>query len=280
MKNKLLFSFIVLINIALVAIIICHYLNTDHVAPTFTYSTNETVYTDDVDETLLYEGINASDNVDGDVTDRIVIEKIVVDPTTNRATVTYAVSDKSGNVAKAARVFKSNIKKPSTVSTNTSESTDTDNTPSIDIDAIREEIRSELQDEVSESVRSELRDELYNEIKTELEASANTAPAVAPAANTPATTSNTDDKSGDKKKSAPSITLRSTTIKTPAGIPPAWVDIVAGLNDKNDSYGDLFKTLKYTSYNLNEKGNHQVQLTVTNSAGIESAPVSVTVIVQ
>ncbi len=59
-------------------------------------------YTEGDDTSVLFTGVSASDLVDGDVTDRMIIKSI----TTERdgfATVTYAVTDKSHNVAERSK---------------------------------------------------------------------------------------------------------------------------------------------------------------------------------
>ena len=57
----------------------------------------------------LIVGINAYDAKDGDITDRIVVEKVVLNKDAETAVVYYAVADHSGNVTKQSRVFPANI---------------------------------------------------------------------------------------------------------------------------------------------------------------------------
>ena len=54
-------------------------------------------------ESALLQGVTASDNVDGDVTDSLVIESVYGVTDGNRMMVSYAAFDSSGNVAKAER---------------------------------------------------------------------------------------------------------------------------------------------------------------------------------
>lgn len=53
-------------------------------------------------ETLL-QGVSAWDDTDGDVTDSLVVESVLLADTEGTVTVTYAAFDRSGNVAKATR---------------------------------------------------------------------------------------------------------------------------------------------------------------------------------
>ena len=57
-------------------------------------------------EKALLEGIKAVDGKDGDVTDRVIVEKVSRLAEDNTATVTYVAFDLSGNVAKATRTVK------------------------------------------------------------------------------------------------------------------------------------------------------------------------------
>lgn len=58
-----------------------------------------------MEHTWLLEGITAYDSKAGDVTDRIVLEKLIERREDNIVVVFYAVSDRTGNVAKASRVI-------------------------------------------------------------------------------------------------------------------------------------------------------------------------------
>ena len=51
----------------------------------------------------------AYDSVDGDLTNRVVVEKTILDEEQQTAVVYYAVSDLSGNVTKQSRVFPADI---------------------------------------------------------------------------------------------------------------------------------------------------------------------------
>ena len=58
-----------------------------------------------MEESRLLEGIMAYDNVDGDLTDKIVVEKRIENQEQNSVVIFYAVSDSAGNVAKCSREF-------------------------------------------------------------------------------------------------------------------------------------------------------------------------------
>lgn len=59
-------------------------------------------YTEGDDMSVLFSGVSASDLVDGDVTDRMIIKSITVEKG-GFATVIYAVTDSSNNVTERSR---------------------------------------------------------------------------------------------------------------------------------------------------------------------------------
>ena len=92
-------------NLMLAVVCIMLYLQQDREKPIFSFQANEVVYTQQTGQEELLQGITAYDDVDGDVTNRIVIEKIVENREDSSAVVFYAVSDMAGNVTKVSRVF-------------------------------------------------------------------------------------------------------------------------------------------------------------------------------
>lgn len=104
-QDKIIGIVFTAMNLILVIVCIVLYLRTDRRAPEFEFYASEVIYTEDMEQGKLFEGVNAYDSNDGDITDRVVIEKIIEDRENRSAVVYYAVSDKAGNVAKASRVF-------------------------------------------------------------------------------------------------------------------------------------------------------------------------------
>ena len=97
-----------LLPVALAAVLVAFFfykmtvrINTDSKAPEITMSEG-TLQVSVYDETGLLQGITAWDTRDGDVTDLIVVESVYMGEE-ERATVTYAAFDRSGNVSKAQR---------------------------------------------------------------------------------------------------------------------------------------------------------------------------------
>ena len=91
---------------ALIVIYIILSIGLDRSAPEFSYQETNILYKAGMDLSELLTGVSAYDSVDGDMTERIVVEKVIEDRESGSAVVFYAVSDLSGNAAKSSRVFK------------------------------------------------------------------------------------------------------------------------------------------------------------------------------
>ncbi len=81
------------------------YFGKDREGPELTFEAVETVYREEMESQELLKGVSAYDTKDGDISGRIVVEKISENRGENTAVVFYAVSDRAGNVARASRVF-------------------------------------------------------------------------------------------------------------------------------------------------------------------------------
>lgn len=102
MKQKMLT--IVLAISCVILLIICYMFGNkqDREAPVIKIKEMNLTFTEGDDESRLFEGVTATDNVDGDVTDQIFIEKILpIDE--EHAIVSYSVLDQSNNVGTAER---------------------------------------------------------------------------------------------------------------------------------------------------------------------------------
>ena len=100
MKGKVLLIFL---NVVLLGALGFFYLQKDQAAPEIVLEETQLVYEVGMEESRLMEGVLAYDNQDGDITEYVVIEKIVTDHQKESATITYGVADASGNIGKATR---------------------------------------------------------------------------------------------------------------------------------------------------------------------------------
>ncbi len=101
-------------NLILAVVCVMLYLRQDREKPELSFQENGLTYTQQTQQSELLQGITAYDGTDGDVTGRIVIEKIVENREDSSVVVFYAVSDMAGNVTKASRVFPARLPKAET----------------------------------------------------------------------------------------------------------------------------------------------------------------------
>ena len=77
----------------------------DRQEPEIIFSSLPLVYDGNTVREDLLQGVEARDDRDGDITSRIVLEKVVISADGDSAVVYYAVSDSAGNITKATRRF-------------------------------------------------------------------------------------------------------------------------------------------------------------------------------
>ena len=110
MRGNILGIFFTILSGVLVALIVIAYGRSDRLAPEFRFSSVGFIYDSKTTDRDLLQGVNAYDSRDGDMTSRIVVEKVVLNRDAETAVVYYAVADFSGNVAKQSRVFPADIR--------------------------------------------------------------------------------------------------------------------------------------------------------------------------
>ena len=284
------------LNLILIVVCVVLLLNRDRKAPVISFSENDLIYYSGIDNEKLLQGVSAMDAKDGDVSDRIVVEKIVQNKNESRAVVYYAVTDLDGNAAKASRVFEAvdeatgNAMKDIGMAGFDGDMekvlpTGSDNAASADAE------NEEQQEDTDDTVGAQEED-----AEAETEASPSVSPTPDAAEQRRREQEEADRKAQEEeeerqreearrkaeeeaaaKAGNPRIVLKNTTVNTTAGQLPAWVDAVGSFQDDKDGYETLFKNLKASKYDVNAKGDHAVTLTTTDSDGNVSDPVTVTV---
>ncbi len=109
MKGNILGIFFTVLSGVLIFLIVFAYTRSDRLEPEFRFSATDTIYDSKTTDVDLKLGVAAYDSKDGDLTDRIVVEKVVLNREKETAVVYYAVADYSGNVTKQSRVFPADI---------------------------------------------------------------------------------------------------------------------------------------------------------------------------
>lgn len=292
----------VLSAIALCALILLK-MGEDKTKPEIKFAETALVYETGMKQEALLTDITATDKEDGDLTDRIVIEKITENEKKKTATITYAVNDSAGNVQKASRVLpltitktteqqtqtddqiknqitnqiKKEENKPQTASKDTTENTaqdadtQTDNRENSDTES---ESDKDARIKALEAQLEQIEQENEEENRAQIDAAVEERLSQIQAEETQREIEQAE------QAGIPKITLKSTVIVTTVGRAPAWVEAIQSLSDDTDNYNTLFSTLQYTKYDLNKKGTYPVALTVTDTDGNTSEAVTINVVVK
>lgn len=285
------------LNIILIVTCVVLLLGRDRKAPVISFSENDLIYYSGIDNEKLLQGVAAMDAKNGDVSDRIVVEKIVQNKNEDRAVVYYAVTDLDGNVAKASRVF-------GAVNESTGNAMKDIGMAGFD-DDMDEAISNETEGMTPEIGGNEEMQENVGDMQGEEgeDTQAESSPSMSPSPSASPTPDAEErrrkeqeeaDRQAEEeqrqqeearrkaeeeaaKAGNPKIILKNSTVNTTAGQLPAWIDVIGSFQDDKDGYESLFKNLKASKYDVNAKGDHAVTLTTTDSDGNVSDPVSVTV---
>ncbi|MCM1126040.1 MAG: hypothetical protein NC429_06160 [Lachnospiraceae bacterium] len=278
------------LNIILVILCAVLYLGTDRKAPEITFQASDAVYREGEENMELLAGTAAYDSTDGDITDRIVIEKIIEDRNAGSAVVYYAVSDYSGNVAKASRVFDAVYQK---------EEEESERFPEAGFEAeisLHDSVREIRKDEGTEGEPEKI-DEQKEAGKSGRETEETPAQEETPA---PAGTSVPTETPVPSKTpvpadpvpeparapaptidpSVPVLTLKVSEVKVKSGQGPAWVDLIGVLSDDRDNYETLFRNLSVSKYDKDKAGTYAVSVHTEDSDGNKSQSVPLTIIVE
>ena len=296
MKNRTYGIILGILNIVLLVICGVFFLGKDKNAPEIFLPGSSLVYAEEAGTETLFRGVTAFDEEDGELTDEVVIEKIVPDRDKATATITYGVADSAGNVGKVTCTVEmlveeaEGIVEEGTVSEegseesevleedaseeNNAESEETESEEEESEEAESEETESEEEgSEEEEDVDSE--DGESEEAETESEDEEESEDATDEEENTVQTVSS------NPNPGRPSIAFRSQEIKTKAGQSPAWVNVIEGLHDDKDNYEALLKTLKVKGdYDKNKAGTYNVTVTVTDGDGNESNAYPMKIVVE
>ena len=106
MSQKAYAVLITVLSAAFIGAAIFLIMNTDTQGPHIKFPQEEKLWWEDMEDKLLLQGVTASDNVDGDVTSSLIIEKIVKNKSQNAAMVTYVAQDTKHNITKTTKTWK------------------------------------------------------------------------------------------------------------------------------------------------------------------------------
>lgn len=274
-RNRWIVISIVVINIFIICGCIFLMMKEDNTAPEFRFQPSDYTYLRSDGEQLLLQNIMAYDNQDGDITDRIVIEKIVENQDGNTVVVYYAVSDIAGNVAKVSRIFpmEPSDEVPEYVTERQDEVDTEDSEVSDEAEAEEDEQKDDESEEDadSEDVESQEDEADEEDEKTENEAEEDDDNEEAKQEE-PEPSKPTVDKSGH-----PVLTLKKREVTIQEGTSPPWTEMIETLRDDKDDYTTLYYNLHISKFTSAKAGDYPVTLQAEDSDGNLSDPVTVTV---
>ena len=283
-QGKIITGILTIANIILVVLCLVFFLQADKKEPEFEFHETETVYREGMDVAKLLEGITAYDDADGDISNRIVLEKIIENEKEDNVVVYYAVSDKTGNVAKCSRVF------PAVLLADSQKDNGSDEQ---NAEMLMEAgVSAELDDKEKKVGQPDV--EAVTEIEENAEVTATPTPTPTASPTPTATPIPTPEQEALQEQepvvqppaapavnpAAPVLTLNTTQIVVQRGVNPPWVNSISVLKDDKDSYETLFHNIQISKFNVNEPGSYPVTLYTEDSDGNRSATASVTVVVK
>lgn len=239
------------------------YLRTDRKPPVIHFSDADIVYKEGEDPNDLLTKLRAEDNRDGDVTDKVFIVSITPNNDQTKAVVLYGVSDKAHNATTAARTVTyqaSGQKSSSSDSANGDSKAKTEN-PS------DEKSKGDKDSDKNPGTGSDA-----NAANSDQDTNAS-ANADQPAAGSV--------QSEGSNPAAPVVTLSSSQVEIKTGSRFNPVGVVTSITDDKDDQNALFRRVNVSGdYNTKKPGTYPLQITVTDSDGNTSAPVSFNLVVQ
>lgn len=273
-RNRWIVISIIVIDIFIICGCIFLLTQEDNTPPEFRFQTSDYTYLRSDGEKLLLQNIIAYDNKDGNITERIVIEKIVENQDNRTAVVYYAVSDLAGNVTKISRIFPMVLSDevPEYVAEQREEDTGAENETGetgLQEETMPENSDPETEDETDDETEEDTdreTEEDENEGSDE-DNNDNEDAAAEPESAEPAV-----DKSG-----YPVLTLKKSEVTIEAGTSPPWTELIETMRDDKDDYTTLYYNLHISKFTSGKAGDYPVTLQAEDSDGNLSDPVTVTV---
>ncbi len=267
--------------LVLLCVAVC--MSGDRTAPVFDFTNAASVYYVSADEEITTDtflsGVTASDNTDGDLTDRIVVKSMRQNADSS-VTVTYSVRDNSGNLTTQERIY--NLSGTSTV---ISISDDDEETETEDTTETQTDTEAVTEDTVSEEI-SETQPEESAEAAEPVETAETEAPAetVETVADTVAVVVETEEVvvAETSTSEPPVIALTTTEARIATGTVLPYNDYIAYMSDDVDTYEYLQNYIWIEGYydvDWNVPGVYTLVFRVTDSDGNISAPQTLTVYV-
>lgn len=248
MKQRLITIVLLLGCVAVGAVGVLTYKKQDRTAPVITVSDKKMSYTAGDPYDQLLEGITATDNKDGDLTDEVFVDRVV--PTSKKkAVVYYGVMDKSNNVGTARKTVTYH-------GDNNMGSDAEDIAPADNADAENATQPDQSADQEQKDADKQQADQQADQ---------------------PDAT--TDDLKANGEKPAMSLTATSETIARESNFNAT--SMVKDVVDDKDDRDTLFRQLHVDgTYDTTKSGTYELTYYVQDSDGNTSDPITFTLTVQ
>lgn len=256
------------VNLVLVIAIAIGYFQADNQPPVVS-AEGALLYTKETQKSDILAILKAVDKEDGDVSDTLVIEKIIPCAEKNLVWITCGAKDKSNNIVKHTiavscddTYFAKQPEKEEIFQLVAGEAEnmleDSGTMPTVEEYSDEEPIETEeIMEEESEEVPAEEAEDVIEEVVDER-------------ANEP-----------DSTEESPNLEFAFGEVKTKKGYNPAWVTVIANLSDDKDTYDTLLGTIRIEgNFDNSTPGSYDVLVYVTDSEGNESAHKPIRILVE
>ena len=226
----------------------------DNTPPEIQFQDNEIVYTAGDSYDGLLDGVTATDNKDGDVTESLVVESVYPNEDGQTATIVYVARDSRNNVGKANKVVTYRAAADDQAATSdATEKTATDES-------------ADAQPSVTPSVTPDAGSD------TE-EASADT---------TSEDDSEEDDSTDDLSAEAPRIKLSTNRVTIKKGESINRISYVESVTDDKDSKETLYKRIEISgdTFDKDTPGTYEQTYYIVDTDGNRSNEAKLTIVVQ
>lgn len=274
-----------IVNILVIGGLVVCYLGMDKEPPVITVNDMVT-YSKDITEQEILSVIQAVDQKDGDVSETLIIEKIIRNEEKKTAWITFGARDESGNISKytlcapcdetvfekveiEGEVFQLAVGEAENMITPSAEEIQEASSEFLEetMDGASEAVE-ESTDEPSETVAEESDGDQVEEVAEETEQEENPMPAV-------------QEQINESQEVIPTLVLSANEVRTKKGYNPAWVMVIAQLTDNTDSYETLLRNIKIQgAFDNTVVGSYDVLVSTTDSEGNESAASPLRIIVE
>lgn len=269
-KGRIPVIILTVANLILAGFFIFMYLGMDRTAPEFRFQTSNYIYIRSKGESELLQNISAIDAVDGDVTDRIVLEKVVENKAESSIVVFYAVSDKAGNVAKISRVFPAQFEEDYIMTKEEVEDTPPQDGMTMTTEKEMAEPDNQEQETLDEEQQEEEAETEETKVEEKTEKPENTDAYEEETEQQPEIVQ--EDTSGN-----PVLRLKKKEVTIQAGTTPPWTELIEQLSDDKDNYTTLYYNLHISKFNSSKAGDYPVTIQAEDTDGHFSDAVTINV---